>query len=59
VFVDAYAGSLGHDACQQPGVRWVEGTVAASAAAPEHPNASGMQQADLALGAVNTATLCS
>ncbi|MDT7596221.1 MAG: hypothetical protein QOJ06_1767 [Pseudonocardiales bacterium] len=25
VLVDAYAGSLGHDACQQPGVRWVEG----------------------------------
>jgi lysophospholipase L1-like esterase len=57
VFVDSYAGSAGHDACQQPGVRWVEGTAATSAAAPDHPNAIGMQQvADLAVDAVRTAT---
>ena len=55
VFVDSYAGSLGHDACRQPGVRWVEGTAATSAAAPDHPNAIGMQQvADLAVDAVRT-----
>jgi lysophospholipase L1-like esterase len=51
VFVDAYAGSLGHDACQLPGAKWVEGTVPTSPAAPIHPNIAGMQAvADLALG---------
>ncbi|MGH3900408.1 MAG: SGNH/GDSL hydrolase family protein [Pseudonocardiaceae bacterium] len=43
VFVDAYAGSLGHDACQLPGVKWVEGIAPTSPAAPVHPNATGMQ----------------
>jgi len=42
-YVDAYAASVGHDACQAPGVRWVEPIVAASPAAPLHPNALGMQ----------------
>jgi lysophospholipase L1-like esterase len=50
VFVDSYAGSLGHDACQLPGTKWVEGTIPTSPAAPVHPNAIGMQAvADLAL----------
>ncbi len=49
VFVDAYASSLGHDACQLPGVKWVEGTTPTSPAYPMHPNALGMQAvADLA-----------
>jgi lysophospholipase L1-like esterase len=43
VFVDSYAGSLGRDACQLPGVKWVEGIVPTSPAAPVHPNATGMQ----------------
>ncbi len=43
-FVDSYAGSLGHDACKLPGVKWVEGTVPTSPAAPVHPNAIGMQE---------------
>ena len=43
VFVDSSAGSLGHDACQLPGVKWVEGTVPTSPAALVHPNATGMQ----------------
>ncbi|MGH4010628.1 MAG: SGNH/GDSL hydrolase family protein [Pseudonocardiaceae bacterium] len=43
VFVDAYARSLGRDACQLPLVKWVEGTVPTSPAAPVHPNALGMQ----------------
>jgi len=42
-FVDSYARSLGHDACQLPGVKWVEGPVPTSPAAPVHPNALGMQ----------------
>ncbi|MGH3830121.1 MAG: SGNH/GDSL hydrolase family protein [Pseudonocardiaceae bacterium] len=43
VFVDSYGGSLGHDACQLPGVKWVEGLVPTSPAAPVHPNATGMR----------------
>jgi hypothetical protein len=55
VFVDPYDGSLGHDACQRPGVKWVEGTAPTSAAAPDHPNATGMQAAaDFALDALRT-----
>ncbi|MDQ4103183.1 MAG: SGNH/GDSL hydrolase family protein [Actinomycetota bacterium] len=42
VFVDTYAGSLGHDACQLPSVKWVEGTAPTSPAFPVHPNALGM-----------------
>ncbi|MGH3752996.1 MAG: SGNH/GDSL hydrolase family protein [Pseudonocardiaceae bacterium] len=41
-FVDSYAASLGHDVCQPPGVRWVEGVVPTSPASPVHPNATGM-----------------
>ena len=44
VFVDSYANSLGHDACQPPGTRWVEPVVPTSPAAPVHPNAVGMQE---------------
>ncbi|MGB9279796.1 MAG: SGNH/GDSL hydrolase family protein [Pseudonocardiaceae bacterium] len=55
VFVDSYASSLGHDACQRPGVRWVEGT-AATSAAPDHPNATGMRAvADFAFDALRDA----
>jgi hypothetical protein len=54
VFVDSYTRSLGHDACQQAGVRWVEGTAATTAAASDHPNALGMQEvARLALDTLN------
>jgi lysophospholipase L1-like esterase len=53
IFVDSYAGSLGHDACQLPGAKWVEGTVPTSPATPIHPNAAGMQAvAALTLDAV-------
>lgn len=45
-YVDTYSGSIGHDACQAPGVRWVEGTVPMSStppgvAPPFHPNQLG------------------
>jgi lysophospholipase L1-like esterase len=43
IFVDVYARSQGHDACQAPKDRWVEGTLPSSPAAPVHPNATGMQ----------------
>ena len=41
-YVDVYTPSIGHDACQVPGVRWVEPLVPLSPAAPVHPNALGM-----------------
>jgi hypothetical protein len=40
--VDWYAASAGHDACQPPGLKWVEGAVPVNAAAPLHPNLLGM-----------------
>ncbi len=42
-FVDTYTPSIGHDVCQPPGVKWVEGVVPTAPAAPVHPNALGMQ----------------
>jgi lysophospholipase L1-like esterase len=41
-YVDAYAPSIGHDACQLPGLRWVEPVIPANLAAPIHPNVLGM-----------------
>jgi hypothetical protein len=40
-FVDTYTASIGHDACESPGAKWVEGLVPTSPAAPFHPNARG------------------
>jgi lysophospholipase L1-like esterase len=40
-FVDTYSDSIGHDFCRRPGVKWVEGLVPTSPAAPVHPNALG------------------
>jgi lysophospholipase L1-like esterase len=42
-YVDAYAASVGRDACASVGRRWVEPLVPGNAAAPFHPNARGMQ----------------
>lgn len=41
VFVNTYADSIGHDACQAPGTKWVEGLIPTSLAAPFHPNQLG------------------
>ena len=55
-YVDVYGPSIGHDACQLPGVRWVEPLLPLSPAAPVHPNALGMQgMAAVLLGAMATA----
>jgi hypothetical protein len=43
-FVDTYTPSIGHDACQLPGTKWVEGLVPTAPAAPVHPNALGMRE---------------
>jgi lysophospholipase L1-like esterase len=40
-FVNTYAASVGHDACQPGGVKWVEGLIPSSLALPFHPNAAG------------------
>jgi hypothetical protein len=57
VLVDAFAASLGHDACQAPGVRWVEPLATASPAVPGHPNGLGMEcTAIVVLAAVAPAT---
>ncbi|WP_033413641.1 SGNH/GDSL hydrolase family protein [Actinomycetospora chiangmaiensis] len=41
VYVDTAGPSVGHDFCQAPGVRWVEGLVPLAPAYPFHPNAAG------------------
>ncbi|NEB37687.1 SGNH/GDSL hydrolase family protein [Streptomyces sp. SID14515] len=49
IYVDAYAPSVGHDACKPPGVRWIEPEQTAEAAG-FHPNAAGHRStADAAL----------
>ena len=42
-FVNTYEASVGHDACQHPGTKWVEGLIPTSVAVPFHPNALGEQ----------------
>jgi lysophospholipase L1-like esterase len=42
-YVDTATSSVGHDICQAPGVRWIEGNEPTSPAAPFHPNVLGMR----------------
>lgn len=42
-YVNTYTPSIGHDACQRAGTKWVEGLIPTSAALPMHPNAVGEQ----------------
>ncbi|ONI84502.1 GDSL family lipase [Actinosynnema sp. ALI-1.44] len=42
-FVNPYPYSHGHDACQAPDRKWVEGLFPSAPAAQMHPNARGMQ----------------
>jgi lysophospholipase L1-like esterase len=42
-YVDTYTPTIGHDICQLPGDKWVEGLAPTSPAAPMHPNALGME----------------
>lgn len=42
-YVDVFTPSIGHDACQLPGDKWVEPPAPTAPAAPVHPNAVGMQ----------------
>ena len=41
--IETFWRSIGHDACQAPGVRWVEPALGASGAPPVHPNQLGME----------------
>ena len=43
-FVDTYTASIGHDVCQDPGTKWVEGLIPTSPAVPFHPNRLGEQE---------------
>jgi RNA polymerase sigma-70 factor (ECF subfamily) len=43
VLVDAFAASIGHDACPTPDVHWAEPLATASPAAPGYPNRLGME----------------
>jgi hypothetical protein len=40
-YVDTYTPSIGHDACQAVGTRWVEPLLPGTDAFPIHPNATG------------------
>jgi lysophospholipase L1-like esterase len=40
-YVDTYTPTIGHDICQLPGTKWIEGLVPLAPAAPFHPNAQG------------------
>ena len=52
-YVDVYTASVGHDACQLPGIRWIEAAIPLALAAPVHPNALGMRRmADILLAAM-------
>jgi lysophospholipase L1-like esterase len=42
-YVDVATPSIGHDLCQAPERRWIEGLSPAAPAAPFHPNAAGMR----------------
>lgn len=44
-YVDIRTPSAGHDVCEPPARRWVEGAVPAAPAYPYHPNATGMAEA--------------
>lgn len=49
-YVDTYTPTIGHDVCQPPGVKWVEGLVPTAPAAPVHPNGLGMAAMAVAVG---------
>jgi lysophospholipase L1-like esterase len=52
-FVDTYTATIGHDVCQSPSVKDVEGLIPTSLAEPFHPNERGEQaMADQVLAAL-------
>ena len=58
IFVDTYTPSVGHEACQASGVRWIEGIEDVRGAIPVHPNARGMAGiAEVVLAAIRAVNL--
>ena len=54
-FVDTYTATIGHDACQPPAVKDVEGLIPTSLAYPFHPNGRGERvMADRVLAALRS-----
>jgi len=45
IFVDTFTPSIGHNACEPVGTRWIEPLIGSLTGVPVHPNATG-QQAD-------------
>jgi lysophospholipase L1-like esterase len=41
VYVDTATSTVGHDICQAPGTKWIEGLIPTAPAFPVHPNAQG------------------
>ena len=41
VYVDTATSTVGHDVCQAPGTKWIEGIIPTAPAFPVHPNAQG------------------
>lgn len=53
-YVNTYTPSIGHDICQLPGKKWIEGLIPTAPAAPVHPNAQGMEgMADAVVGVLS------
>jgi lysophospholipase L1-like esterase len=44
-YIDLRTSTIGHDSCQMPGTRWLEGLVPLSPAFPLHPNVLAMRNA--------------
>ena len=42
--MDTFKPSEGHNACQEPGVRWIEPLIGSLTGVAVHPNATGEQQ---------------
>jgi lysophospholipase L1-like esterase len=40
-YVDTATSTVGHDICQAPGTKWIEGLIPTAPAFPVHPNAQG------------------
>lgn len=51
-YADTATPSTGHDFCQPPSEKWLEGLVPTEAAAPVHPNARGFRSMAAATGAL-------
>lgn len=57
-YVDTYTPTIGHDACKDPSVRWVEPYDPGNGAQPVHPNAAGHRAvADVVTAAMAAAGL--